>query len=101
MKERLLRAYFTDGRLISDRETLLEAGADLDIPADEIAEMLDGDRFADEVRADERAATALGISGVPTFIVDRKVGVTGAQPPELLLRMLREGWARREALLAG
>jgi predicted DsbA family dithiol-disulfide isomerase len=36
----------------------------------------------------------LGISGVPTFIVDRAVGVTGAQPPELLLEMLRRGWRR-------
>lgn len=101
MKERLLAAYFTEGRLISDRETLIQAGADLGIPADEITEMLDGERFADEVRADEDAATALGISSVPTFIVDRKVGVTGAQPPELLLRMLREGWARQAAPVAG
>jgi predicted DsbA family dithiol-disulfide isomerase len=101
MKERLLRAYFTEGRLISDRETLMETGAELNIPTGELAELLDGDRFADDVRADEHAATALGISSVPTFIVDRKVGVTGAQPPELLLRMLREGWARQAAPVAG
>jgi predicted DsbA family dithiol-disulfide isomerase len=37
---------------------------------------------------------------VPTFIVDRKVGVTGAQPSELILEMLRQGWARREAVPA-
>jgi predicted DsbA family dithiol-disulfide isomerase len=100
MKERLLRAYFTEGRLISDPETLLAAGREVGIPEDEIRELIAGDRFADEVRADERAATALGISGVPTFIVDRTVGVTGAQPPDLLLQMLRQGWARREAPVA-
>jgi predicted DsbA family dithiol-disulfide isomerase len=70
------------------------------VPAAEIAELLAGDRFAAEVRADEHAAAGLGVSGVPTFIVDRKVGVTGAQPPELILEMLRQGWARREVVAA-
>jgi predicted DsbA family dithiol-disulfide isomerase len=71
------------------------------VPEAEIRTMLAGDRFGGAVRADEQAAVALGISGVPTFIVDRTVGVTGAQPPELLLEMLRQGWARREAVVAG
>jgi predicted DsbA family dithiol-disulfide isomerase len=97
IKERLLRAYFTEGRLISDPETLLATGTEVGLPADEIRELLNDDRFAADVRADRHAATALGISGVPTFIVDRTVGVTGAQPPDLLLQMLRQGWARREA----
>ncbi|MHB8690699.1 MAG: DsbA family oxidoreductase [Solirubrobacteraceae bacterium] len=94
-KERLLRAYQSEGRLISDPETLVELGLDVGLPETEVREMLAGDRFADEVRADEQAAVQLGISGVPTFIVDRKVGITGAQPPELIREMLRQGWARR------
>jgi predicted DsbA family dithiol-disulfide isomerase len=101
MKERLLRAYFTEGRLISDHATLVELGAEVGLEPDEIQHMLTGDGFAGEVRADEEAAATLGISGVPTFIVDRKVGVTGAQPPEMLLEMLRQGWARREIAVAG
>jgi predicted DsbA family dithiol-disulfide isomerase len=100
MKERLMQAYFTEGRLISDPETLLAMGAEVDIPTNEIEELLAGDRFVDDVRADEQAATQLGISGVPTFILDRKVGVTGAQPPEIILEMLRQGWARRETVAA-
>jgi predicted DsbA family dithiol-disulfide isomerase len=99
-KERLLQAYFSEGRLISDPETLVEMGVEVGLPASEIRDMLAGERFADEVRADEQAATELGISGVPTFIVERTVGVTGAQPPELILDMLRQGWARREAVAA-
>ena len=95
MKERLLHAYFTEGRLISDPETLLATGADVGLPEAEIRALLAGDDFADEVRADEHAAAVLGIRGVPTFIVDRTVGVTGAQPPELILEMLRQGWERR------
>jgi predicted DsbA family dithiol-disulfide isomerase len=98
MKERLLQAYFTEGRLISAPETLMAIGTGAGLPAAEIQALLDGDRFADEVRADEQAAARLGVSGVPTFIVDRKVGVTGAQPPELILEMLRQGWTRRETV---
>ncbi len=97
MKERLLRAYLCEGRLISDPETLLSAGVEVGLPAPEIESLLAGERFADAVRADERVATELGIGAVPTFIVDRKVGVTGAQPPELILEMLRQGWVRSEA----
>jgi predicted DsbA family dithiol-disulfide isomerase len=60
-----------------------------------VAATLDSDRFAAEVRADEQAAARLGISGVPTFIVERRIGVTGAQPAELLLQMLERGWGER------
>jgi predicted DsbA family dithiol-disulfide isomerase len=75
--------------------TLRELAAELELPDDEVETLLAGDRFAAEVRADEQAAASLGISGVPTFIVERRVAVTGAQPPELLLEMLRRGWAER------
>jgi predicted DsbA family dithiol-disulfide isomerase len=57
--------------------------------------MLAGDRYAEEVRADERLATRYGISAVPTFVVDRSLGASGAQPPEALLELLRQGWANR------
>ncbi|HWK16987.1 MAG TPA: DsbA family oxidoreductase [Solirubrobacteraceae bacterium] len=100
MKERLLRAYFSEGRLISDPETLLATGTEVGLPVPELRELLAGERFADDVRRDEQAASDLGVRGVPTFIVDRRVGVTGAQPPELILQMLRQGWARRHATVA-
>ena len=100
MKERLLRAYFSEGRLISDPETLLATGTEVGVPVPELRELLAGERFADDVRRDEQAASDLGVRGVPTFIVDRRVGVTGAQPPELILQMLRQGWARRDATVA-
>ncbi|MBV9364892.1 MAG: DsbA family oxidoreductase [Solirubrobacterales bacterium] len=96
MKERLLRAYFTDGELMSDRGTLIRLGAEVGLDEDEVREMLAGERFADQVRSDERTAAQFGISAVPTFVVDRALGVSGAHPPEALLELLREGWARRE-----
>jgi predicted DsbA family dithiol-disulfide isomerase len=100
MKERLLRAYFSEGRLICDPETLLATGTEVGLPVPELRELLAGDRFAEDVRRDEQAASDLGVRGVPTFIVDRTVGVTGAQPPELILQMLRQGWVRRDATVA-
>ena len=95
MKERLLRAYFSDGELMSDPETLVRLAGEVGLDADEVRQMLASDRFADEVRSDERNAAQFGISAVPTFVVDRSLGVSGAHPPEALLRLLREGWSRR------
>jgi predicted DsbA family dithiol-disulfide isomerase len=95
MKDRLMRAYFSEGRLISNPETLVALGAEVGLPELSVTELLAGERFAADVRADEQAAAELGIRGVPTFIVNRRLGVTGAQPPELLLRMLARGWELR------
>jgi predicted DsbA family dithiol-disulfide isomerase len=95
MKERLLHAYFTEGRLMSDHETLVRLAVEVDLPEDEVRETLAGDRFAQEVRDDERLASRFGISAVPTFVVDRAIGASGAHPPEALLQLLHEGWERR------
>ena len=95
MNERRLRGYLTEGELMSDRETLVRLAAEVGLEADEVREMLAGERFCTEVRSDERTAAQFGISAVPTFVVDRALGVSGAHPPEALLGLLREGWARR------
>lgn len=95
MKERLLRAYFSEGQLMSDHETLVRLAGEVGLDQDEVREMLAGDRLADEVREDERTAAGFGINAVPTFVVDRALGASGAHPPEALLELLREGWSRR------
>lgn len=92
LKERLMRATFTEGEPIGDRETLIRLGADVGLDADESRTLLSGDRFADAVRADEQDAQRFGISGVPFFVVDRKYGVSGAQPAELLRQVLDKAW---------
>lgn len=96
MKERLMRAYFTEGELVSDPETLVRLAVEVGLPEDEASLTVTSDRFAEQVRDDERTATQIGISAVPTFVVDRALGVSGAQPPEQLLGLLREGWANRK-----
>jgi predicted DsbA family dithiol-disulfide isomerase len=95
MKERLLLAYFTEGELIGDPETLMRLAAEVGLPEAEIRETLAGDDLADEVRDDEVTAQRLGISAVPTFVVDRALGASGAQPADQLLDLLRQGWANR------
>jgi predicted DsbA family dithiol-disulfide isomerase len=104
MKERLLRAYFGEGELMSDHDTLVRLAGEVGVDEDSVRQMLASDRFADEVREDERTAHAFGISAVPTFVVDRAIGASGAHPPDALLELLREGWTRRApapAVIAG
>lgn len=97
MKERLLSAYFTEGELIGDEPTLVRLAEQVGLAGEEAARVLAGERFSEEVREDERTAREIGISAVPTFVVNRAIGVSGAQPPEVLLDLLREGWTRRQA----
>jgi predicted DsbA family dithiol-disulfide isomerase len=91
-KERLMAAYFTEGRRIGDRETLVELMAEVGVGPSEAREALEGDAYVPEVRADEREAAELGITGVPFFVLDRRYGVSGAQPPELMLQALQQAW---------
>jgi predicted DsbA family dithiol-disulfide isomerase len=95
MKERLLRAYFTEGELIGDRDTLVRLAVEVGVPEDEARSAILSDRFAEAVREDEMTAQRFGISAVPTFVVDRALGASGAHPPEQLLTLLRQGWANR------
>lgn len=92
MKERLLRARFTEGRLVSDLETLVQLGSEVGLDGADVRAMLAGDEFADEVREDEATARRLGISGVPMFVVNRAYGMSGAQPAEQLLALLEHAW---------
>jgi predicted DsbA family dithiol-disulfide isomerase len=97
MKERLLHGYFTEGELMADRDTLTRLAVEVGLDEREVADTLAGDRFAAQVRDDERTARELGIAAVPTFVVERKLGISGAQSPETLLELLREGWAKHPA----
>jgi predicted DsbA family dithiol-disulfide isomerase len=95
MKERLLRAYFTEGELVGDHGTLVRLACEVGLAEDEVRETLAGDRYAEEVRDDELTARKLGITAVPTFVIDRAMGASGAHPPEAMLSLLRQGWANR------
>ena len=94
VKERFLAATFTEGAPIGDADTLTRLAAEAGLDAEEAREVLAGDAYADEVRADEQEATELGISAVPFFVVDGKLGIPGAQPPDVILRVLDRLWAK-------
>jgi predicted DsbA family dithiol-disulfide isomerase len=99
MKERLMRAYLTESELISDHETLKRLADEIGLPQDEVGVLLATNQYADQVRDDERTAQQFGISAVPYFVVDRHIGVPGAQESELFSRMLTQGWETRPAPL--
>jgi len=101
VKERLLRATFTEGAPISEHETLVRLAVEAGLDAAEVREVLQGSRFADEVRADERDAQRLGISGVPFFVVDRTYGVSGAQPADVLREVLDKAWQDKPLVTTG
>ena len=92
-KERLLRGYFTEGRKLTDADTLVELAADAGLDPAAARAALADEALADEVRGDEREAAAIGITGVPFFVLNRRYAVSGAQPSEILLQALHRTWA--------
>jgi len=93
VKERLLRAYFTEGAPIGEPEELHRLAIEAGLPTREVADVLATDRFAIEVRDDEQRARLLGINGVPFFAIDDRYGVSGAQNADVLLETLSTAWA--------
>lgn len=98
VKERFLAGYLEAGVPIGQPEALQELAVGVGLDDAEVAEVLAGERYADAVRADEREARALGISGVPFFVIDRRFGVSGAQPVTVLAQALVQAWNQRADL---
>jgi len=96
MEERLFKAYFTEGKNVSDHNTLMQIGMDAGLRAVEIGEMLNSDAFANEVHADIMQAERLGIRGVPFFLLDEQLGISGAQPVAVFTNGLQQAWAIHE-----
>jgi predicted DsbA family dithiol-disulfide isomerase len=93
--ERLFRAYFSEGELLSDHERLSALAREVGVEG--VDSLWESDAFTDVVRADEAAADELGVAGVPSFLIDGKFMVSGAQGTEQILDVLRRAWARRAA----
>ena len=98
-KERLLSDHFEQGKDIGSREYLTSLGLDLGIDAAEVEELFTTDRYADDVRLDFEEGRALGISGVPFFVIDRKFGLSGAQPAETFTAALEQAWQESQPLV--
>ena len=87
-----MRAYHSEGESMGDHAALARLAVEAGLPAAEVDELLAGDRFAAEVREDERTAQRFGINAVPFYVVDRALGASGAQSPEVFGELLKRGW---------
>jgi predicted DsbA family dithiol-disulfide isomerase len=92
-EEILFTAYFTEGKNTADHKTLTGLGTRIGLDAKEVEQMLIGQNYADDVRADIHEAQQIGVSGVPFFVINRKYAVSGAQESTTFLQALIKAYA--------
>lgn len=81
--DRLMDAYWAEALDLGDREVLRTLAAEVGLPRADVEWVLEGDAYLDRVEASTRQAASLGVSGIPAFLLDRRLLVLGAQPREL------------------
>ncbi len=96
LKERLLQAYFVDGLNVGDPDVLAQCAAEVGMPHDEVRAFLDSDDGVAEVRAQLEFAAQAEITAVPTFVLDGKWAVPGAQDPDTFVQVIRRLLSKRE-----
>jgi predicted DsbA family dithiol-disulfide isomerase len=96
-KERLLRAHFTEGADLSDPDVLAGLLGEVGVDQGRARAVLASREYAEAVRDDFEEAERLGANGVPFFVIDRKYGISGAQPAEAFLHALRTAYADEAA----
>lgn len=92
-EERLFKAYFTEGQNVSDHKVLTQLGVEIGLDKQEVEQMLISDLYAEAVINDGVEAQQIGARGVPFFVMDRKYGVSGAQPAEAFLQTLEKSFS--------
>ena len=90
MKERLLKAYFIDGRHVGRIEDLADLAAEIGLDRADVVRALTEHEFLADVKADVALANEYGIQGVPFFVIDGKYGVSGAQDPDTFTQVLNQ-----------
>lgn len=91
LQARLMAAYFSEGEDIADRDALARLAEEVGLKRDEVAALLAGDLYAEEVRQDEAIATRqLAVQGVPFFVLEGRLAISGAQPIETFRAAFRE-----------
>ena len=91
--EALYKAHFTDRRSVFERDSLVRVAEEAGLDAGAAREVLASGKFGAEVDADQREARELGANGVPFFVIDRRYGISGAQPPEVFAQAFDRAWA--------
>ncbi|MCW2850219.1 MAG: DsbA family oxidoreductase [Marmoricola sp.] len=93
LSEELLAAYFVQAENVADHDLLRRTAEKVGLDSTRVEAVLAGSEYADAVEADIREATALGANGVPFFVIDRKYGISGAQPAETFVQVLEKAWS--------
>ena len=83
LHDRLMDAYWAEAKNIGDLDVLREEAGAVGLPANEVEDVLAGNRYRDRVAASTREAYGLGANAVPAFVLDRRLLVLGAQPDEV------------------
>lgn len=95
MKERLLKAYFVEGRHVGRIDDLADLAAEIGLHRNETIEALTDERHLQDVKADVAQARTYGFQGVPFFVVDGRYGVSGAQDPSTFANLLQQVQAEK------
>jgi predicted DsbA family dithiol-disulfide isomerase len=90
MKERLLSAYFVEGRHVGRIEDLADLAAEIGLDRAEVVQVLTDERFLKDVKAEVAQAAEYGINGVPFFVFEDKYGVSGAQDSSTFANVLEQ-----------
>lgn len=98
-EEVLFKAYFTDGKHIGNPEVLPEIGSAIGLEASEVKQMLVSNLYAEEVRADENLSQEFGIRGVPFFVINRKYGISGAQPVDHFIDTINKALSEESTII--
>ena len=101
MTERLMRAYFVEGRHVGRDEELADLAAEIGLDRADLLRSLREEEFLAAVDADRTQARAYGIQGVPFFVIDGRYALSGAQPPEVFAAALRQVASERTTAAAG
>lgn len=90
IEEVFFKAYFTEGRDLASKETLVELGSQVGLQADEILAAIQSEEMAYRVSQDIQEGVNLGVHGVPFFVFDRKFGISGAEPVQVFMDTLNQ-----------
>jgi protein disulfide-isomerase len=89
LKEKLLAAYFTEGKDFGDKQVLTQLGLEVGLNEPDIHTVLFTDMYSREVHSDVQEAQEIGVRGVPFFVFDRKYAVSGAQPIDAFIQTIQ------------
>ncbi len=99
LKEDLLAAYFLRAENVADHDLLRRTAEKVGLDTERVSQVLESQEYADAVEGDIREAASLGANGVPFFVIDRKYGISGAQPVDVFVQVLERAWSEAHPAL--